>query len=146
MISRTSPPTRSGFTLLEVSVALAILAMGLLALLDGTKTGTEAFIRTRDQLVVQALARRVMTEQLLSEDMPLDDDTDRGDFDNDFPEYRWEVHFKANESIETIKQMVPDLTKSIFLITVTIFWDDDGVEQSYVLKTVRTYDTKGTAQ
>lgn len=133
---------RSGFTFIEVTAALAILALALVALIDGVRTGTMAFMRTRDLATAQTLARRVMTETLLNDEVPLDDEVDRGDFGSDYPGYEWEVTYKVNQNIEDLRMLAPDMTQSLFLIKVIISWDDDGLLQEYELRSVRIYDVE----
>lgn len=132
----------SGFTFIEVTAALAILALALVALIDGVRTGTMAFMRTRDLATAQTLARRVMTETLLNDELPLDDEVDRGDFGSDYPDYEWEVTYKVNQNIEDLRMLAPDMTQSLFLIKVIISWDDDGLLQEYELRSVRIYDVE----
>lgn len=140
---KRSPQRRPrGFTFVEVTAALAILAFALVVLLDGVRTGTMAFMQTRDLGIAQALARRVMTETLLNDELPLDDEIDRGDFGSDYPGYEWQVEYKVNQNIEDLRLLSPDLTKTLFLIKVKVLWDDDGLEQEYELRSVRLYDVE----
>lgn len=135
------------FTLLEVSVALAILATALLVLLDGVRTGTQAFFRTRSLLTAQSLARRVMTESELSDDVPLDDEVENGEFEEAAYEgYSYEIHYKVNENIEMLRTLAPELTQTIFLVTVVIKWEEDGLPEEYELKTLRLYPIEGLSQ
>ncbi|MCB0219077.1 MAG: prepilin-type N-terminal cleavage/methylation domain-containing protein [Chrysiogenetes bacterium] len=135
-----------GFTFIEVTAALAILALALVVLLDGVRQGTMAFMQTRDLATAQTLARRVMTETLLNDELPLDDEIDRGDFGSDYPNYEWQVEYKVNENIEDLRQLAPDLTKTLFLLKVKVLWDDDGLEQEYELRSVRLYDVEEETQ
>lgn len=131
-----------GFTLLEVTVALMILAGSLVVLIDSVRQGTEMFLHTRDLVTAQALARRVMAEQKLSDEIPMDNETNSGSFEEpEYSIYSWEATYQVNENIEGLKELVPELTKSLFLLKVTITWaHDDGYEQSYELRTVMLYE------
>ena len=87
-----------------------------------------------------------MTETLLNDELPLDDEIDRGDFGSDYPNYEWQVEYKVNENIEDLRQLAPDLTKTLFLLKVKVLWDDDGLEQEYELRSVRLYDVEEETQ
>lgn len=135
-----------GFTFIEVTAALAILALALVVLLDGVRQGTMAFMQTRDLATAQTRARQVMTETLLNDELPLDDEIDRGDFGSDYPGWEWQVEYKVNETVEGLRDLKPEVTKTLFLIKVKVFWDDDGLEQEYELRSVRLYDVEEETQ
>jgi general secretion pathway protein I len=83
-INQSSEPSRStesGFTLLEVIVATAIMAIaviGLLSLISGSLANAA---RVKEYDRVAMLARQQMGELLVSEPLPLGADLD-GNFDN----------------------------------------------------------------
>ncbi len=144
----------AGFTLLEVSVALMILAMGLTVLLGGVRNGTQAFMRSRDMITVQALARHALALQQFDGTLPLDGDTRPGDFGADFPEYSYEIRYDLNDDFEAIRQAAnlaqqnqpSQITHAVFVVTVSVFWEEDGARQTYKLQTARVYDTSPKQQ
>src|SRR3990172_11717143 len=95
--------TPAGFTLLEVSVALMILATGLIVLLGGVRNGTQAFMRSRDMITVQALARHALTLQQLDGTLPLDGDVHPWGFGADFPEYTYQIRYDLNDDFEALR-------------------------------------------
>jgi len=141
--------TPAGFTLLEVSVALMILATGLIVLLGGVRNGTQAFMRSRDMITVQALARHALTLQQLDGTLPLDGDVHPGDFGADFPEYTYEIRYDLNDDFEAHRLQAnlaeqdqqKQITHAVFVVTATIFWEEDGAPVDYKLQTARIYDT-----
>lgn len=84
-----------GFTLLEVMIALAILSVSLVALAGINSGAINMHSYSKRLTVATLLARGKMAdlEQLLqSEGLPLDDDVEEGDFEEEgYPQYRWQA-------------------------------------------------------
>jgi general secretion pathway protein I len=91
--------TRRGFTLLEVVVALAILAVSLVAILDINAQSVASHIYARRLTVATLLARSKMVdlEQTLHDKgMNVDDEEDSGDFSEEgWPSYQWRAKIVA---------------------------------------------------
>ena len=64
-----------GFTLLEVLVALAIVAIGLTAALRATGVGTEGVGEYRDHMLALWLAQNIVAERGARQDWPTPDTT-----------------------------------------------------------------------
>jgi type II secretion system protein I len=98
--------SRGGFTLLEVMVAIAILGMGLLALLSLHHQSMQSVIGAQDETRAAMLAQVVMTNAELQR-YP-DDGSTHGDFHdvypNKYPNFRW-------ERIVTESGIFPDVRK-----------------------------------
>ncbi len=93
-----------GFTLLEIMVALAILAIGLISILSAQGNSLRASGRAELIETASLLARQKMTEKILEVKkelekgtFPEDTKTDQGSFDPPFENYRWEFTFKKVE-------------------------------------------------
>jgi general secretion pathway protein I len=86
MMTRTTP--RHGFTLLEVMLALAILATALLALLTLRNRDVALQAHARHLIAATALAKHKLEELSVVADAR---DTSRpGDVGERYPGYRWE--------------------------------------------------------
>lgn len=98
--------SRGGFTLLEVMISIAILGMGLLALLSLHHQSMQSVIAAQDETRAAMLAQVVMSDAELQR-YP-DDGTSHGDFHemypNKYPNYRW-------ERIVTESGIFPDVRK-----------------------------------
>lgn len=78
----------SGFTLLEVMIATAIIAIALVAALGSQSQSVSLANEAKFATTVAFLAQKKMAE-LEAEDIK-DVVSDTGDFGEDFPGYRWE--------------------------------------------------------
>ena len=83
----------AGFTLLEVVIAMAILAVVLVALFDITSASMASHVYAKKLTVATLLARSKMTDieqELYDKGFPNDDDEDAGDFSDDgWPSVKW---------------------------------------------------------
>jgi general secretion pathway protein I len=83
---------RSGFTLLEVMIAVAFIGIAMLALLSLHQNNLESVIRAQDLTRASMLAQQVMSTAEV-ERFPTPGQT-RGDFSHDYPgefsNFRWE--------------------------------------------------------
>lgn len=82
-----------GFTLLEVIIALSILAISLTALLQAHSTSLDSTARARDMTVATLLLRSKMIDierRLFQEGFSMNTEEDDGDFrDEEHPEIKW---------------------------------------------------------
>jgi len=78
-----------GFTLLEVMVALAIIAVALTAVLGSQSQSVSLASEARFSTTAPLLAQSKMAEIEVRDPEDLMDDS--GDFGEDFPEYTWQV-------------------------------------------------------
>ena len=90
---------RSGFTLLEVVVAMAMLSLGLMAIFDLNSRAVSLHAYGKKLTVGTLLARGKMVdlEQKLYDDgLPADDDEESGDFSEEgWPSFKWRARILA---------------------------------------------------
>ena len=92
----------SGFTLLEVMLAMAILAIALVAVFQSQSQSISMANKSRFATTASLLAQSKMAE---IEAMDLEDiSSDSGDFGEDFPDYSWRVDVTETE-IENLKKV-----------------------------------------
>jgi general secretion pathway protein I len=117
-----------GFTLLEIMVALSIIAIVLVSVYKMQAQTISMSLAARFYATAPLLAQSKMTEQ---ETKSLEDLTsDSGNFDDDFPGYSWSMAVDDVES-EALGTTAKDLKK----IDVTIFLNNDKF--TYSLRTYR---------
>lgn len=105
-----------GFTLLEVLVAMSILATALVALLS--LHGRNIQVVASDRRIVRAtlLAQETMTRLLLDTPFPELGES-AGDFADD-PDYRWKVEVGPGPTA--------DLEEWVRQVRVRVYWDDQN--------------------
>jgi len=87
----TSGLRSKGFTLVEVLVATAILATGLLAALTAFSMASRVTGAARNDTAITFLAQQKLAEIQLLGRQELPAGTTAGDFAPDFPQYEWEM-------------------------------------------------------
>jgi general secretion pathway protein I len=128
VLSRRDPGTGHyskrnwGFTLLEVMIALAIIAITLVTLLasqsQSLSLASEAKLNTMAALLAQSKMAEIEAEN------PEDLASDSGDFGEDFPNYHWNLTVSnpgfsgAEQALEYLKQ-----------IDLVISWDEQDQYQ-----------------
>jgi general secretion pathway protein I len=109
---------QSGFTLMEVIVALSVVAIALLAIYRMHTQTLFLDARGRFDTVAAQLARQKLAD--IDATDPKDLFGDSGDFGNDYPGYTWQIE-TSNVSADLLKEDGPTLKR----ITVTISLDED---------------------
>lgn len=156
---------QAGFSLLEVMVAIAILAVSLLAILNFQSTAVLSSGRAQTLTIATMLAQYEMGQILLEFEKEFgksrlpDDRTVSGDFsDLGYPDYRWEVKLRrvdipapplpeqaAGELVgkitENIAKQISEATREVEL---TISWKELGEEDQSISVVTHLVDTKGT--
>jgi type II secretion system protein I len=101
-----------GFTLLEVMVALAILATTLIVLLQIITNNVRATNHAKMTTAATLLARSKMTDiedSILENGFSTDNESDKGTFrDQNFPSFRWESTIERIELPTDLKQAAQD--------------------------------------
>jgi general secretion pathway protein I len=98
----------SGFTLLEVMIAVAIIAIVLVAVFGSQSQSLSLANDAKFSTTAALLAQRKMAEVEMEDS--LDVSSASGDFGEDFPEYQWEldiseVPLPGIEGLEFLKQV-----------------------------------------
>lgn len=138
----------SGFSLLEVMVAAAILAISLTVLLTFSGTTLVKSGRAEKLLVATMLARQKMTDieielekQKKKREFP-DERSEDGDFEEPFEDYKWKMEIRKIElpapvvgeegSMQQMigKQLTKQISQTVRELKLTVMWDEMGEEQS----------------
>ena len=98
-----------GFTLLEMLVALAIVAIGLTAALRASGVGIEGVGEYRDRMLALWLAQNIVSERIARQDWPTPDTTtSEEEFANHRFVVRQEIKATPNPRFERLDVMVSD--------------------------------------
>lgn len=116
----------TGFTLLEVVVALSILALALMAIFDLNSGAIANHVYTKRLTVASLLARSKMTDleqELYDKGFSNDDDEESGDFsDEGWPQFKWRARIIAPKT----EGVTPDqLIGAIFNLPIGDSGGDD---------------------
>lgn len=120
-----------GFTLLEVMVAMTLIAIALMAVLGSQSQSVSLASEARFNTTAALLAQSKMAEIELED--PEDLSTDSGDFGEDFLGYTWQL--SVSDVMFDRPENVSDHLKQIDL---TISWGEEELYQ-YALRLYRFY-------
>ncbi len=112
---------RGGFTLLELIVAIAILAVALFGVMQTVTQGINSSITSRDRARAVELAELKLTELRL--DPTLEPGTNEGDFGDEQPDWTW-----TSEVVETE-------TAGLLRLQLTVTWQHGGQDRSVEVET-----------
>jgi general secretion pathway protein I len=116
----------AGFTLVEIIVALAILALSLNVILPTISDGLWRTSEAEAQAEAASLARSLLAQAGIS--VPLQNGEAAGRFDNGF---RWRLEVTPYGRID---QTMP---VRAYKVVAEVFWDDPRHERSIALTTLR---------
>jgi len=102
-------PGRRGFTLLEVMIALSILAIALTAVFLNQSQSISMECRTRFLTTASLLAQAKMAEIEATDLSNMN--ARQGDFGEDFPEYEWRISV-ADTEIALIRKVTLDVSNA----------------------------------
>jgi general secretion pathway protein I len=118
-----------GFTLLEVIVAMIILAVTLLVVLDAMSGSLSRACEAKFSTTAALLAQKKAAEL---ETIPAKELTsDSGDFGEDYPGYSWELTLETPSFNEPV-----DIAKYLRQIDLTITWGENS-QFKYTLRLYR---------
>lgn len=105
------PDSRNhGFTLLEVMIAMAILAIALVAVYQSQSQSISMAGDSRFLTTASLLAQARMTEIDAAD--PREAVSGKGDFGDDFPDYTWQVEVTDVEESSFLKKIALTVTNS----------------------------------
>jgi len=107
-----------GFTLLEVMVAMAIIAIALTAVLGSQSQSVSLASEAKFNTTATLLAQSKMAEIRLKK--PGDLISDSGDFGEDFPGYTWQVTLSP-----AAIDIMEDISDHLAQIDLEISWGED---------------------
>jgi general secretion pathway protein I len=126
---RILPGRTAGFTLLEVLVSMAILAICLTVIMELFSGGIKSGYLSGEYINAVFLAREKMEEVLVQKEIA--EGTKEGESDSG---YTWLVNIRPEEEKE---EFLPKLPFSLFDIQVSVMWREGEHPKSFTLHTLR---------
>jgi general secretion pathway protein I len=124
----------TGFTLIEVVVAMAILSVGIAVLIE-LFSGSLRLLRTSGEYTKAVNYARVKMEELTVKPT-MNEGTEEGEFDG---AYRWQVDVKRVDILPARIETDFKPPVELFLVKVHVLWRSGAKERSAVLETYRTF-------
>jgi prepilin-type N-terminal cleavage/methylation domain-containing protein len=126
-----------GFTLIEIVVAMAILGVGLIAIIELFSGGLRLGRASEEYTKAVGFARMKMEEFALKDHV--EEGNEVGDFDKDF---RWQVGVKKLDILpaEKFPEFRPPV--ELYQIKVNIIWKSGSRERSAGIETYKTVKVK----
>ncbi|MDO9042194.1 MAG: prepilin-type N-terminal cleavage/methylation domain-containing protein [Desulfocapsaceae bacterium] len=125
-----------GFTLLEVMIAISLLAIALTTLFGSQSQSVSLGSTTKFNIQAPFLAQQKLAEFTRTTDRLA---SDSGDFGDKFPGYQWKI--ETEDANLEASQILSKLEDTFQRVTLTVSWGDNHYVyqvQSYLLKnTVR---------
>ncbi|MFC2075427.1 prepilin-type N-terminal cleavage/methylation domain-containing protein [Bdellovibrionota bacterium] len=148
----------SGFTLIEVMVAMAIIVIAFIALTNSQLYSQMTALRTKKALIASFLAEQKMTELSIElEGLPFSEipEKEAGEFPEPHAAYKWEITskpFEYNlgaiatgtleseeaeaEQLSMVMRNISDLLKeAVREVSVTVYWVTGKTERKFALTT-----------
>jgi general secretion pathway protein I len=119
---------RKGFTLLEVLIAIAILAISLSAIFGSQAQSLSLAAEAQFNIHAATLAKAKLAEYE-SGVAPLENGD--GDFGEDFPGYIWKVEVR-DADLEEVLPSLTNLREALQQVDVTVSWGKEGL--TYALR------------
>lgn len=139
---------QEGFTLIEVMVAISILAISLLALMNSSSNTLIVSGRAEAMTIATMLARQKMTDVEIELNKAMkrnefpDEKSEDGKFDEPFEDYSWTMEIKRVDlpapvtgekgSMQDVigRQLTKEISKTVRELKVIIKWEELGEEQT----------------
>lgn len=138
--------SENGFTLLEIMVALAILALGIvtvLELLSGSlRIGVKASRHTQAALYAQNIMDRMFAQTTL------DDGEESGEFPDGYTWIAQVQEIRPDDDSSRFQSNRPNQLDFFHLkeIAVRITWEENGGAKAFVVRSLRTQTEQPNAQ
>jgi general secretion pathway protein I len=117
---------KEAFTLLEVMIAVSIIAIALVALLGSQARSLSNATEAHFNIVAPMLASGKLAELEAGKNAPVNDE---GDFGDDFPGYSWKIQTE-NATFDNLEALT-ELEKPLQKVELTVLWSE--TKFSYLL-------------
>ena len=110
---------KQAFTLLEVMIAVSIIAIALVALFGSQSRSLSHATEAHFNVIATMLASGKLAELEAEDDAPNNDD---GDFGDEFPGYSWTI--ETEDANFDSPEALADLEESLQKVELTVLWNE----------------------
>ena len=121
MTANVGAASRRAFSLLELMVAVAVLAIAIIGVTEAVTQGMNSSRNATDRTLGVELAEQRLAEALL--DPELEPGSDEGDFGDDYPRYRYTLDVEETD------------LEGLYRIHVSVSWESGVNEHAVDLET-----------
>lgn len=139
-LSGRSRTATAGFTLLEVMVAVAVIAIALVTLIGAQSQSVTIATGAKFDAQASLLGQAKMAELSLATEAEQSDG--RGDFGSEYPGFTWTAEVSDLTEDDT---GIPEVAGMLKAIELTVAFDQDP-HLLYVLRTIVFHDLKAEAR
>ena len=124
-----------GFTLLEVMIAMAVLAVALTILLGSVNSGVIFGGNSRDTTIATFLAQEKMTELERKRELLAAGSSESGRFKDEFERFEWEYTITLDETSMGLVEMAGvNIPFEPMKVEVKVSWGKDKNKRTYMLQ------------
>ena len=146
LVSSLQSPASSGFTLLEIMVALAILSLGIVTVLEllagSLNIGVKASRHTQAAIYAQNIMDRAFAQTML------EDGEERGEFPDGYSWVARVQEVRLDDTSSRFQSNRPNQLDFFHLkeIAVQIAWEENGGAKTFTVRSLRTQTEQPNAQ
>jgi len=122
-----------GFTLLEVMLAVCILAMFLVPLLGAVQGGLRSLERAKNLQTARELALNKLGELSVTNIPDMEKELS-GDFAPEYPDYQWRVVYSKDPELALLETQIAGL--QTMLVDVIISWPEGEARRELEFRTM----------
>lgn len=111
----------SGFTLLEVVIAMTVLAIALTSLFGSQSASVRLATESRFHIQAPLLARKQLAEMEATRELLAGD----GDFGDDFPGFHWQL--EVEDAFFGESEMLQELGTKLLHLTMIVRWGENAL-------------------
>ncbi len=128
--------TRKGFLLMEALMAFAIFGIAVTSIVVALHQTAKISYEINRESWAQAHLKNLLTETLT---IPVSEQDFERDIERDLPDARARIQVTPIEQTANVDNFNNQPLKKMYSVTITLFWEEDGVDREKSASTVHYY-------